>query len=77
MSIPVGRVTSAYLQMPWVNVPFSKKGAPPGHRRSHGGKEISMSPMKMGMAVAAACVAMASMTMIARRKRSTGKGRKR
>jgi hypothetical protein len=33
--------------------------------------------MKMGMAVAAACVAMLSMTMIAKRKRGSSKGRKR
>jgi hypothetical protein len=36
-----------------------------------------MRSMKMGMAAAAACVAMLSMTMIAKRKRGTRKGRKR
>ncbi len=36
-----------------------------------------MRSMKMGMAAAAACVAVLSMTVIAKRKRGTRKGRKR
>ena len=48
----------------------------PGHSWPHG-EEIRMRSMKMGMAAAAACVAMLSMTMIAKRRRDTRKGRKR
>jgi hypothetical protein len=59
-----------------VAYPQAARTAMPFPRRWSDRGGSGMSPMKMGMACAAVCVAMLSMTMIAMRKRDSGKTRK-